>query len=155
MSRVDAWGEFPIVIWNVHNRVNPRCWTPTGSIIPGSMQEFCSLVLVLFTSLGLCHGSHSADYKIILGYLFVLNVPKLSNKSEYYCFNCLALEVTIAMLLPTLNTPISVAVVFPRSDIPLPLIARTSAHEDLSQTPIVHLKLSFTGYGRFDTYEYS
>lgn len=111
--------------------------------------------MVLFTSLGLCHGSHSADYKIIQGYLFVLNVPKLSNKSEYYCFNCLALEVTIAMLLQTLNTPISVAVVFPRSDIPLPLIARTSAHEDLSQTSIIHLKLSFTGNGRFDAYEYS
>ena len=45
------------------------------------------------------------------------------------------------MLMPTFNTPSSVAVIFPSSDIPLPLITKTSALVDLSQTLTVHLKL--------------
>ena len=83
------------------------------------------------------------------------NFPTPSNTSGYGCFNLTALVVTTAMLIPTFNTPNSVAVVFPRSDTPLPLITRTSALVDLSQTPIVHLKLPFIGNGLFDAYEYS
>ena len=59
----------------------------------------------------------------------------------YCCFKLSALLVTIAMLMPTFNTPSSVAVIFPSSDIPLPLITKTSALVDLSQTLTVHLKL--------------
>ena len=47
------------------------------------------------------------------------------------------------MLMPTFNTPSSVAVIFPSSDIPLPLITKTSALVDLSQTLTVHLKLPY------------
>ena len=57
------------------------------------------------------------------------------------------LLVTIAMLMPTFNTPSSVAVIFPSSDIPLPLFPKTSALVDLSQTLTVHLKLTLTGNG--------
>ena len=47
------------------------------------------------------------------------------------------------MLIQTFNTPSSVAVIFPSSDIPLPLITETSALVDLSQTLNVHLKLPY------------
>ena len=66
-----------------------------------------------------------------------------SNSSGYCFFKLSALLVTIVMLMPTFNTPNSAPIIFPCSDIPLPLITKTSALVYLSQTATVHLALKY------------
>ena len=116
--------EFPIVIWNDHYRFDhygfdPRCFNPPLVqlfLYLGALQSRFkpfSLRLNGILLYGCATGLTVGSTKLSTDIVFVFNFPTPSNTSEYYCLNLLALDVTIAMVIPTLNTPISEAIAFP------------------------------------------
>ena len=117
MCHVHTYADFTVVLWDDHQRVDPGGWI-LHWFNYSHAQQFCGLISALssqikwYPSIRLCNRFYSEVY--IQGYLFV------SNTSGYCCFKLSALLVTKAMLMPPFNTPSSVAVILPSSDIPLP-----------------------------------